>query len=134
MAKVRVLENRLAKMAELAASAFVIAVFGPKIDPSRIVGVGNLPICCYRGLWHMGAVGYILCFESVLIRRQTAESDLPEWRNGRRAGLKIQCPQGRVGSSPTSGTKACCFTRSRGDKSSPERSRKLHQLHKFVQI
>ena len=67
-------------------------------------GVGNLSICCYRGLWHMGAVGYILCFESVFIRRQTAESDLPEWRNGRRAGLKIQCPQGRVGSSPTSGT------------------------------
>ncbi len=29
---------------------------------------------------------------------------MPEWRNGRRAGLKIQCPQGRVGSSPTSGT------------------------------
>src|SRR4051794_35405765 len=23
----------------------------------------------------------------------------PKWRNGRRAGLKIQCPQGRVGSS-----------------------------------
>ncbi len=28
----------------------------------------------------------------------------PEWRNGRRAGFKIQWPQGRVGSSPTSGT------------------------------
>ncbi len=28
----------------------------------------------------------------------------PKWRNGRRAGLKIQCPQGRVGSTPTFGT------------------------------
>src|SRR5262245_61539873 len=28
----------------------------------------------------------------------------PEWRNGRRARLKIWCPKGRVGSSPTSGT------------------------------
>ena len=28
----------------------------------------------------------------------------PEWRNGRRDGLKIRCPEGRVGSSPTSGT------------------------------
>jgi hypothetical protein len=27
----------------------------------------------------------------------------PEWRNGRRGGLKIRCPQGRVGSSPTFG-------------------------------
>ncbi len=29
---------------------------------------------------------------------------LPEWRNGRRAGLKIRWAQARVGSSPTSGT------------------------------
>ena len=29
---------------------------------------------------------------------------MPEWRNGRRARLKIWCPKGRVGSSPTSGT------------------------------
>ena len=29
---------------------------------------------------------------------------MPEWRNGRRAGLKIQLPQGSVGSTPTSGT------------------------------
>ena len=28
---------------------------------------------------------------------------MPEWRNGRRGGLKIRCPQGRVGSSPSSG-------------------------------
>ena len=26
---------------------------------------------------------------------------LPEWRNGRRGGLKIRCPQGRVGSTPS---------------------------------
>ena len=31
---------------------------------------------------------------------------LPEWRNGRRGGLKIRCPQGRVGSTPSSGTTA----------------------------
>ena len=29
---------------------------------------------------------------------------LPEWRNGRRGGLKIRCPEGRVGSNPTLGT------------------------------
>jgi hypothetical protein len=28
----------------------------------------------------------------------------PGWRNGRRAGLKILCPRGRVGSNPTPGT------------------------------
>lgn len=27
----------------------------------------------------------------------------PEWRNGRRGGLKIPCPKGRVGSTPSSG-------------------------------
>jgi hypothetical protein len=31
-------------------------------------------------------------------------SFMPEWRNGRRAGFKIQCPQGREGSTPSSGT------------------------------
>ena len=30
----------------------------------------------------------------------------PKWRNGRRAGLKIRCPHGRVGSSPTFGSNA----------------------------
>lgn len=34
---------------------------------------------------------------------------MPKWRNGRRAGLKILCPQGRVGSTPTFGTKHCLF-------------------------
>lgn len=29
---------------------------------------------------------------------------MPEWRNGSRAGLRILWPQGRVGSTPTSGT------------------------------
>ena len=29
---------------------------------------------------------------------------MPEWRNGRRGGLKIRCPEGRVGSNPTLGT------------------------------
>lgn len=29
---------------------------------------------------------------------------MPEWWNGRRAGFKIQYPQGCVGSSPTFGT------------------------------
>ena len=33
-----------------------------------------------------------------------AHFTMPEWRNGRRDGLKIRCPQGRVGSSPSSGT------------------------------
>ena len=30
--------------------------------------------------------------------------DRPGWRNGRRDGLKIRCPKGRVGSTPTPGT------------------------------
>ena len=30
---------------------------------------------------------------------------LPEWRNGRRRGLKIPRSQGRAGSSPASGTR-----------------------------
>ena len=37
-----------------------------------------------------------------LLRRSRALE--PEWRNGRRGGLKIRCQQWRVGSSPTSGT------------------------------
>lgn len=36
--------------------------------------------------------------------RRYALPPWPEWRNGRRDGLKIRCPKGRVGSSPTSGT------------------------------
>ena len=36
--------------------------------------------------------------------RRYALTPWPEWRNGRRDGLKIRCPEGRVGSSPTSGT------------------------------
>ncbi len=37
--------------------------------------------------------------------QQVVERSLeePEWRNGRRAGFKILCPKGRVGSTPTSG-------------------------------
>ena len=29
---------------------------------------------------------------------------VPGWRNGRRCGLKIRCPQGRAGSTPALGT------------------------------
>ena len=36
---------------------------------------------------------------------------LPGWRNGRRGRLKICCPQGRVGSIPTPGTKRRSFDR-----------------------
>ena len=36
--------------------------------------------------------------------RRYALPPWPEWRNGRRDGLKIRCPKGRVGSTPTSGT------------------------------
>ena len=35
----------------------------------------------------------------------------PGWRNGRRGRLKICCPQGRVGSIPTPGTKRWSFDR-----------------------
>jgi hypothetical protein len=61
-------------------------------------------------LWKTGSLRYI--FASCLRRNcanrcnanQTLCLHLPEWRNGRRAGFKILCPQGRVGSTPTSGT------------------------------
>ena len=36
--------------------------------------------------------------------RVIVRSARPEWRNGRRAALKMPCPSGRVGSTPTSGT------------------------------
>ena len=40
--------------------------------------------------------------------QQVVERSLeePEWRNGRRAGFKILCPKGRVGSTPTSGIRS----------------------------
>ena len=38
------------------------------------------------------------------VNSQALVRSMPEWRNGRRDGLKIRCPQGRVGSSPSSGT------------------------------
>src|SRR5215469_13965500 len=41
--------------------------------------------------------GWQVCIKSV-------ECDGPEWRNGRRGGLKIRWPQGCVGSTPSSGT------------------------------
>ena len=37
-------------------------------------------------------------------RKLRLPKHLPEWRNGRRAGLKIQLPQGSEGSTPSSGT------------------------------
>ena len=60
---------------------------------------------CYAnwGLSASGVLRYISGFESVLNRLPIAAGTTPEWRNGRRAGFKIR-PQGRVGSSPTSGT------------------------------
>ena len=33
-----------------------------------------------------------------------AKSQLAEWRNGRRWGLKIPCPNGHMGSTPISAT------------------------------
>lgn len=42
--------------------------------------------------------------DGVVFGAISAHFTLPEWRNGRRDGLKIRCPQGRVGSSPSSGT------------------------------
>ena len=41
---------------------------------------------------------------SAAVFADTLMRSWPEWRNGRRDGLKIRCPEGRVGSSPTSGT------------------------------
>jgi hypothetical protein len=37
-------------------------------------------------------------------RSKTKRIIKPKWRNGRRGGLKIHCPQGREGSSPSFGT------------------------------
>lgn len=36
--------------------------------------------------------------------KSSESKNKPKWRNGRRGGFKIRCPQGRVGSSPTFGT------------------------------
>src|SRR5205085_8670664 len=36
--------------------------------------------------------------------RIRVKDDVPGWRNGRRCGLKIRCPQGRAGSTPALGT------------------------------
>jgi isopentenyl-diphosphate Delta-isomerase len=38
------------------------------------------------------------------VSRLWRETTAPEWWNGRHDGLKIRCPQGREGSSPSSGT------------------------------
>ena len=35
----------------------------------------------------------------------SSKDNMPVWRNGRRTGLKIPSSQGRVGSTPTTGTK-----------------------------
>src|SRR3954470_4309783 len=37
----------------------------------------------------------------------------PEWRNGRRAALKMPCPSGRVGSTPTSGIASAAIDKRR---------------------
>ena len=39
---------------------------------------------------------------------------MPEWCNGSHGRLKICCPRGRVGSTPTSGTKYQNYWRSTG--------------------
>jgi hypothetical protein len=46
-----------------------------------------------------GAEAFVGCFGTVLFLRH-----VPGWRNGRRYGLKIRCPQGRAGSTPALGT------------------------------
>ena len=57
-------------------------------------------------------------------RSAAAAAGEPEWRNGRRDGLKIRCPQGRVGSSPSSGTLENWGLQSGGpSRSPPERGR-----------
>ena len=48
--------------------------------------------------------GLLLVSRSGASFADTLMRSWPEWRNGRRDGLKIRCPEGRVGSSPTSGT------------------------------
>ena len=44
-------------------------------------------------------------------------ADVPGWRNGRRYGLKIRCPQGRAGSTPALGTNV--FNGLRTDRDAP---------------
>ena len=41
---------------------------------------------------------------SQTVNKIDLQSHMPEWRNGRRGGLKIRWSQGRVGSTPSSGT------------------------------
>src|SRR5690606_9415844 len=47
--------------------------------------------------------GFLLTHVSTL-RYSFPRCCAPDWRNGRRGALKMLCPKGRVGSSPTSGT------------------------------
>ena len=79
--------------------------------PLRATGRWRLVRACRTGPGRAGCVVGRRSVKSPCC--DTRESDSPcriantrepEWRNGRRAGFKIQWPQGRVGSSPTSGT------------------------------
>ena len=53
----------------------------------------------------MAGITKKMYFCAVIFRvTRSLENVLPWWWNGRHEGLKIPCPQGRVGSSPTRGT------------------------------
>lgn len=68
------------------------------------IGLGEL----FRrivNLWTCRIAGSIGTLSPLFSLLNVATKVMPKWRNGRRAGLKILCPQGRVGSTPTFGTK-----------------------------
>jgi hypothetical protein len=55
----------------------------------------------------------------------------PEWRNGRRAALKMPCPSGRVGSTPTSGIASAAIDKRREsgmEKGASEKGKSPSQL------
>jgi hypothetical protein len=62
-----------------------------------------------RGPVRLTQVRCVTCFQARLHRLRSSElHHSREWRNGRRAGLRIRCPKGRGGSTPPSRTNPGC--------------------------
>lgn len=108
-------------------------------QPARVgqggsVGLGEL----FRGivnLWTCRIAGSIGTLSPLFSLLNIATKVMPKWRNGRRAGLKILCPQGRVGSTPTFGTKRhfCCFFEDTSDRNRMPTINQLVRRNRVVQ-
>ena len=90
-------------------------VFDDHASPVDFAGLPSFALASQaatedKAVW-LGKVTWIQCRgggpPSLSLRRGgvVIENTLPGWRNGRRGGFKIRCPQGHGGSSPPLGTK-----------------------------